>query len=186
LRFFKRAKARQYYVLRLNALISGSKGREKMATKKEKPMGRPTKLTQPIHDLIVKYIKAGNYVETAAAAAGINKSTLYDWLKRGQQDKSGIYADFSNAVEMAMALSEIDLLDKLRKHDADSAQPIEWRLERRFPERWGRKDKITADITSTEKEEIIFEQKLTADPEARELLRQLFRKQMELERTGSK
>lgn len=157
-----------------------------MATKKAKPMGRPTKLTQPIHDLIVKFIKGGNYVETAAAAAGINKSTLYDWLKRGQTEEKGIYADFSNAVEQAMALSEIDLVNKLKKHDSDSAQPIEWRLERRFPERWGRKDKITADITQTEREELIFEQKLTADPEAKALLKELFRRKMELERTGSK
>lgn len=150
-------------------------------------VGRPTKLTKEIADKIVKYVKAGNYVETAAAAAGISKNTLYEWLKRGAQSETdNIFTEFQDAVEQAMALSEIDLLNKLKKHDADSAQPIEWRLERRFPERWGRKDKITADITSTEKEEIIFEQKLTADPEARELLRQLFRKQMELERTGSK
>jgi type IV secretory pathway TrbF-like protein len=157
-----------------------------MATKKAEKMGRPTKLTQPIHDLIVKYIKSANYVETAAAAAGINKSTLYDWLKRGSAEKSGIYADFSNAVEKALAESEIADLKRIEQQSRESWQAAAWRLERRFPDRWGRKDKITADITQTEKEEIIFEQKLTADPEARELLRQLFRKQMELERAGGR
>jgi hypothetical protein len=151
-------------------------------------MGRPTKLTKEIHNTIIRYIKAGNYVETAAAAAGINKSTLYDWLKRGANEPETIFEDFSNAVAQAMAQSEIDMVNKLKKHEADSAQPIEWRLERRFPERWGRKDKIQADINSThtEKEEILFEQKLTSCPEARELLRQLFRKQMELESAGEK
>lgn len=151
-------------------------------------MGRPTKLTKEIHNTIVRHIKTGNYIETAAAAAGINKKTLYEWLKRGAQEEIGIYTDFSNAVEMAMAQSEIDMINKLKKHDLSSAQSIEWRLERRFPDRWGRKDKLTADVhsTHTEKEEILFEQKLTADPEARELLRQLFRKQMEMERAGEK
>ena len=150
--------------------------------------GRPTKLTKEIQNTIIRHVRAGNYIETAAAAAGINKTTLYDWLKRGANEPDSIFCDFSNAVEQAMAQSEIEMLNKLKKHDADSAQPIEWRLARRFPDRWGRQDKLIADVTSThtEKEEILFEQKLTADPEARELLRQLFRKKMELERAGEK
>lgn len=151
-------------------------------------MGRPTKLTKEIQNTIVRHVKAGNYLETAAAAAGINKSTLYDWLKRGANEPDSIFSEFSNAVDMAMAQSEIEMIKRLRKHEATSGAPIQWRLERRFPDRWGRKEKITADVhsTHTDKEEILFEQKLTADPEARELLRQLFRKKMEMERTGEK
>ena len=156
-----------------------------MSTQK---MGRPTKLTKQIQQTIVEYVQKGNYVETAAAAAGINKSTLYDWLKKGQQNKKGIYTDFSNALEKAMAESEIADLKKLNIHGREHWQAVAWRLERRFPEKWGRKDRITADINSThtEREEIQFEQRLTADPEAKELLRQLFRKKMKLERAGEK
>jgi transposase len=163
----------------------------KMPTNKRnatKKMGRPTKLTDEIQTLICNYIQAGNYIETAAAAAGINKKTLYEWLKRGKQAQSGIYKEFSNAVEKALAISEIRELKTIKDHSAQYWQAAAWRLERRFPDRWGRKDKLQADINShqTNKEEVIFEQKLTADPEARELLKQLFRKQMELEKAGEK
>jgi len=158
------------------------KGVKVLAEKK----GRPTKLTKEIHNTITRHVKAGNYIETAAAAAGVNKSTLYDWLKRGAKEEIGIYYDFSNAVESALAESEIKDLKKLEAHMSSSWQAAAWRLERRFPEKWGRKDKLTANVTSTntEREEIVFEQKLTADPEARELLSRLFDKQMELERAG--
>jgi transposase len=158
----------------------------KQQQKSSKGKGRPTKLNKEIQEKIVSYIRAGNYVETAAAAAGINKKTLYEWLKRGAQAQSGIYKDFSNAVGQAQALSEVEAVEELRRHSLENAQTIEWRLERRFPTRWGRKDRLQADINSqhTEREEIIAEQRLTADDEARELLRQLFRKQMELERAG--
>ena len=156
--------------------------------KKPAGKGRPTKLCAEIQELLVAYIVAGNYVETAAAAAGISKNTLYDWLKRGAADSSGIYKEFSDAINKAVATSEIAELEKLERHSRETWQAAAWRLERRFPDKWGRKEKIQADITSqhTEREEVVFEQKLTADPEARELLRQLFRRQMEMERTGEK
>lgn len=159
-----------------------------MASRTAAKKGRPTKLTKEIQLAITEYVRAGNYVETAAAAAGISKNTLYDWLKRGAKEPQTIYGEFSDAVQKALAQSEIDDLRRLEEHSADHWQAVAWRLERRFPEKWGRKDKLAAEIhsTHTEREEIQFEQKLTADPEARELLRQLFRKQMELERAGDK
>jgi len=45
-------------------------------------MARPTKLNFNTHNKIITAIRAGNYIETAAAYAGVNKSTLYEWLKR--------------------------------------------------------------------------------------------------------
>ena len=75
-------------------------------------MGRPTKLNEDITEEIVKAIKLGNYLETAAAYVGISKSTLYDWLRRGKREiervekdsrrkvkqDEQIYVDFSNSV----------------------------------------------------------------------------------------
>ena len=42
----------------------------------------PTKLTPKTHKTIVTHVIDGVYLETAAAAAGIAKRTLYDWLSR--------------------------------------------------------------------------------------------------------
>ena len=51
-------------------------------------MARPTKLNFNTHNKIITAIRAGNYIETAAAYAGVNKSTLYEWLKRGENRKA--------------------------------------------------------------------------------------------------
>lgn len=48
--------------------------------------GRPTKLTPETHDLIVGLLQAGHYKETAAEAAGIDRTTLYNWLRWGEAE----------------------------------------------------------------------------------------------------
>lgn len=105
------------------------------------PGGRPEKLTKQIQDVIVESLKAGNYVETAAAFAGIHKATLYDWLKKGANQSSGKFREFSDAVKKAQAWSE-DRDVKLIANAAGSQwQAAAWRLERRFPDRWGRRER---------------------------------------------
>ncbi len=143
--------------------------------------GRPTKLTPEAHQTIVEAIQAGNYIETASAMAGIEKPTLYDWLKRGADERARvnksarlrilkderIYVEFSYAVAAAMGQSEARSLARIAfagqnhrvvKHrqavtkDGDVVDLTDtwtefdwraeaWRMERRFPERWGRKEK---------------------------------------------
>ena len=49
-----------------------------------KKQGRPTKLTPELREEIVELLKAGNYIKTACAVVGINKTTFYQWLKKGK------------------------------------------------------------------------------------------------------
>lgn len=147
-------------------------------------MGRPTKVSVALIERISVILRAGAYVETAAAMVGLNKSTFYDWLKRGALAEpgapgiEGLYRDFSDAVERSMAESEFrDLMciDQaangrpnryLMKKGPDGrdtdqfefdgeGKPIlltqgtkpewtaaAWRLERKFPKRWGRVDRL--------------------------------------------
>lgn len=115
--------------------------------------GRPTKLNDKVQHKIVTAIKQGNYIETASAYAGINKSTLYDWLKRGQREidrvskdgrlrvrkKEQKYVEFSNLVEKALAESEMRDVLLIGKAAETQWQASAWRLERKFPDKWGRK-----------------------------------------------
>ena len=106
------------------------------------PGGAPTKLTPELQATIVAYVRGGGYVETAASAAGIDKTTLYDWLKRGAVEP-GIYREFSNAVQKAMGESEMTDVARINKAASEGQwQASAWRLERKFPARWGRKDRI--------------------------------------------
>ena len=104
-------------------------------------MARPTKLTPDVAVTIIAYIRGGNYLEAASAAAGIVKSTLYDWLKRGapgneKRDPKGIYREFSNAVEKACAEAQVLALNAIRLDG--NWQSKAWWLERRYPKLWGR------------------------------------------------
>lgn len=103
--------------------------------------GRPSKLTDELHADLVKWIQAGNYIETAAILCGINKASVYNWLKRGRTARSGKYKLFFDAVRQAQAKSEarlVNIVEMAAKRDWKAAA---WRLERKFPNRYGRQTK---------------------------------------------
>ena len=81
--------------------------------------------------------ESGNYLETAAAAAGVDKWTLHHWLRRGSRESSGPYAEFSHSVEKAMAKAEARDVARLDEAAQKHWQVSAWRLERRSPRRWG-------------------------------------------------
>lgn len=111
-------------------------------------VGRPEKLNPEIQQAICDALEKGSYIETAAAKAGISKTTLYDWLKKGARakDENGEYeegllpyVEFSNAIEKAMAAGEQNHVDNIARHAKENWQASAWMLERKFPERWGKK-----------------------------------------------
>lgn len=107
------------------------------------PGGRPEKISPELVTEISNYVRMGNYVETAAAVAGITKDTLYRWLRKGANAKSGIYKQFSDAVKRAQAEAEARDVGLIGKAAVDQWQAAAWRLERKFPDRWGRRDRVT-------------------------------------------
>lgn len=133
--------------------------------------GRPTKFSRELADKVLGFIRAGAYMETAAAAAGISKDTLYAWLRDGARGKNPDLAAFSDAVEKAAAEAELrDLLtigkaaqggevlrdvtitrpDGTTQRDRQLAPPqwqaAAWRLERKFPDRYGVARRIRAEV----------------------------------------
>lgn len=104
-------------------------------------MARPTKLTPELRDRICAFLRAGNYVETAAAAAGISKETLYKWLRRGARSKGGPCRDFADAVAVAQAQAEARDVALIARAAESQWQAAAWRLERRLPARWSRRER---------------------------------------------
>lgn len=111
--------------------------------------GRPTDLTPKLQRKIVAMVRDGVSPEVAAVAAGLHRSTYYDWRARGRTEGSGPYSDFSDAVESAIAQCEARAARIVARAFPDSWQAAMTLMERRFPDRWGRRERI--DIYEHEK-----------------------------------
>ncbi len=97
--------------------------------------------TPELQDKLVKMIQAGNYAEVAARACGINTSTFYAWLSRGGQGEEP-FANLAKAIEKATAEGELRDFTLIGKHAEKQWQAAAWRLERKLPQRYGRKDSL--------------------------------------------
>jgi transposase-like protein len=102
--------------------------------------GRRTRLTPEIQAKIIALVTAGHYKRTAAAHAGINERTLYQWYDKGDREHPShrkIYGQFRQALDKAEAESEIVLLDKICQEG--TARDFLEVLARRFPDRWAKR-----------------------------------------------
>ena len=99
-------------------------------------MARP-KLDAAVTQRITDLIRAGNYLEVAATAAGIHPTTLHRWLRQGRAQVRGRYRKFVNAVEKAQAEGESRDVALIAKAAATDWKAAAWRLERRAPRRYG-------------------------------------------------
>lgn len=112
-------------------------------------MARPTKLTAALKRQIVRELERGAYAETAAEAAGIATSTLYDWLDRGARGEKP-FSEFSEAVTRARARGELKLFADLRKGDTKGksfgkARAAGLILERTRPHRYAPRLKVSVE-----------------------------------------
>ncbi len=129
-----------------------------MAAKKQEPMfHQPRLLTPAVQKTICKAIKAGAKLEIAARAAGIGARTLDEWLKHGRDelqadpDASGPCAAFVSEVMIASAKFEQELIGIIRKEAPKTWQAAAWLLERKFPQRYARVDRLRASGDETNK-----------------------------------
>lgn len=141
------------------------------------PAGRPVKLTDKMRDELVQVIRSGNYIETACAYVGINKSTFYEWMKRGAREKQRVednprakvrkseapFVELSNAVEKALAHAEIRDVAIIGRSAESDWKAAAWRLERKFPNRWGRKERYELEHSGKDGEPIKTETKQEID-----------------------
>lgn len=116
--------------------------------------GRKTKLTPLVQEKIVKAIRAGNYAYVAAQYAGISQASFYGWLIRGEAEKERlsqngarprkaetVFVEFLEAIKSAEAQAEAIRVAMITKASQETWQAAAWWLERKFPDRWARKDK---------------------------------------------
>ena len=119
---------------------------------------------------ILEGVDSGVSYRSVCGYAGISEPSFYGWLKKGKEDQlSGIKSPhnlFYEELQKHLVGVEVELVKSL-KLDKD------WRakafiLERRFPETWGKQEKVE------EKEEvqpIVYNIKNLSDEELDELIK---------------
>lgn len=105
-------------------------------------MARPTELTPKLQKKIVGMVHHGVSPEVAAVAAGVAKRTYYNWMAWGREQDDGPYLQFLQAVEKAVAECEARAAHVISRAFPTSWQSAMTLLERRFPDRWGRRERI--------------------------------------------
>jgi acyl-homoserine lactone acylase PvdQ len=70
-----------------------------------------------------------------------------DWVRRGikeyQEGVDNRFSRFAVAVKRAMARAEAEDVENIKRHAAREWTASAWRLERKFPDRWGKRDQLS-------------------------------------------
>jgi len=119
-----------------------------------KVMGRLSKLTPELQKEICGYISVGNTFERSCILANIAEKTFYIWKSKGRESKNGKYVQFLQAVKKAEEEFKRHHIANIAKaSDKGIWQASAWLLERKYPEEFGRREKI--DVHSERLEEAI-------------------------------
>jgi transposase len=105
------------------------------------PVGRPSSLTPEVQRKICEAVAAGNYYQAAAAYGGITYSCLLKWMQHGRKARRGKFFQFFRAVKKAEAEAEVRMVAQWQKQIPDNWPAARDFLARRFPKRWGPKDR---------------------------------------------
>lgn len=138
------------------------------------PEGSNPVLTESLIERLSDAIRQGAYVETASALCGISKDTFYRWLRQASEDDaSALIVKLSDAVRRSMAEAEMrDLAVIDAAAQMGHWQAAAWRLERKFPQKWGRQAKLQLEHSGPEGKAIQIDDKraqikrLIQDPSA--------------------
>lgn len=117
-------------------------------------MPRPSKLTPETQKKIVDAIKMGATYELAAQYGGIHYDTFNNWMKRGvaeiehrdkprtkEHEEETPYIEFFEAIKQAEGDAAVLWLAKIEKSATEGNwQAAAWKLERRYPDTYGRRD----------------------------------------------
>jgi len=98
------------------------------------------KLSPEVENKILEVLREGNFREVAARAAGITGRTLKRWMAAGKDEPEGPFGAFHRAVLEAEKDAEEKAVRTIRAAGEKDWRALAFFLERRFPERWGRRD----------------------------------------------
>ena len=102
-------------------------------------MARPSKYTAETLTRVEEALSQGATYQLASAYAGITYETFNTWR--------GKFSEFSDAVKKAEARAAVGWLAQIERAATEGSwQAAAWKLERRYPDDWGRKERLDISI----------------------------------------
>lgn len=112
-------------------------------------LGRHEKLTSELIEQVKSYISAGNCVKAVCQYIGVSESTWFRWIERGEKETGSIYYDFLESVRSAESAAEIRAVTGIVAAGKKDWKALAWFLERKYPEKWGKKKEDEVDDLNT-------------------------------------
>jgi transposase len=140
------------------------------------PPAANSRLTKEKHDVLIEAIRAGLYRDQAAALARISRPTLNRWISEGRKEAEADvpyakarYREFYEEVMQVEAEFEAEMIANIRasaaKRNSQSWLAAITILERKYPQRYGRRDALSIDTG----DKPLVEINVVGDPAVREL-----------------
>lgn len=86
------------------------------------------KFSPELVEEFVEAVELGMSIRRASALVGVNPWTVYDWMKKGEQDPESEYGEFTARLEQARAKLQRRALDVVVEDSLDPAQDPKVRL----------------------------------------------------------
>ena len=124
---------------------------------KQSKGGRPPSYSEDKAQVILDAVKGGNFLETAAALAGVDVKTVRNWIKygireaerweRGEEpnDKFAPMVKFAEDFRAAEADAEATAVSRIQLAGVTDWKAGAWFLERKFPRKWGQRFNVMVD-----------------------------------------
>lgn len=128
----------------------------KAGGKTPKQKGRPTKLNDEVVKKLTQAIRVGATYEIACLYAGITHQTLLNWKEIAKDKTSGPHFELFESITRAEGEAAIKWLALIEKHADADAHWAAWKLERRYPEQYGRtvQDRRNMDMSKLSDDEL--------------------------------
>lgn len=117
-------------------------------------IGRPTKCTPKAIARIAKVLALGGTINSACRAGGIDTASYYSWLRRGEEGEEP-FVGFLHAVKESQAVAEHKALSVINEAMLDQWQAAAWLLERRYPDDYGRRQRMDIGADKNQELEVV-------------------------------
>ena len=107
---------------------------------KSKTRAKNTKYTAILAHQICEHVSKGIPMRQASEALGISESTFHRWRREKK--------DFAEMIDQAIGVSESRLITEISTCEDWRAKA--WILERRFPDRWSKRDQVDLNVSRSE------------------------------------